>query len=261
VCLALIARDAHPGLALIVAANRDEFHDRASEPAHCWDQPPGLLAGRDAVAGGTWLGVDRDGRFALVTNYHEPGAGRTDAPSRGHLPRDFLAGTAPADAYAASLTADAGNYNGFNLMLGDRDGALCLSNRDPIPLRAIAPGGVHGLGNRLLDSPEPKLDVARSRFTALLACPAAELEEALFDLLADRATHGPDDDAPDHPWREALSAIFVAAPGYGTRCSTLLLVTRHGLASFIERRFDANGRPIGETREHWQLDTHGEVKR
>jgi uncharacterized protein with NRDE domain len=253
VCLALIARDAHPELALVVAANRDEFHARASEPVHLWDDPPGLLAGRDAVAGGTWLGVMRDGRFALVTNFHEPGATRSDAPSRGQLPLAFLAGTAPAAACAATLAARAGEYNGFNLLFGDLNGALCLSNRDPQPLRPIAPGGVHGLGNRLLDRPEPKLDAARAGFGALLARPARELEGALFTLLADRTRHGPDDDHPDHPWREALSAIFVAAPGYGTRCSTLLLAARDGRLSLIERRFDATGNASGETREQWSL--------
>jgi uncharacterized protein with NRDE domain len=254
VCLALIARDAHPELALIVAANRDEFHDRASEPAHVWDDPPGLLAGRDAVAGGTWLGVNRRGRFALVTNFHEPGAGRSEAPSRGQLPLAFLASSATADTYASALATTTFRYNGFNLLLGNLAGALCLSNRDSKPLRKITAGGVHGLGNRLLDSREPKLDTARTRFTTLLDLPQADMEPALFDLLADRDAHGPDDNSPDHPWRDALSAIFVAAPGYGTRCSTLLLATPGGHLTFVERRFDASGQAIGETRESWQVE-------
>lgn len=253
-CLALVAREAHPELTLVVAANRDEYHDRASSPAAFWPGTPGLLAGRDAVAGGTWLGVTRDGRFALVTNFHEPGRTRDAAPSRGQLPLDYLAGDGPADAYAAGVVARAGAYNGFNLMFGDHARVLCVSNRDATPLRAIAPGGVHGLGNRLLDAREPKLDAARARFTALLARPASELEQGLFALLADRTTHGPDADSPAHPWREALSAIFVAAPGYGTRCSTLFLVARDGDARFVERRFDAAGGVTGETRERWTLE-------
>jgi uncharacterized protein with NRDE domain len=256
-CLALIARDAHHELALIIAANRDEFHDRASESARFWGQPENLLAGRDTVAGGTWLGVARDGRFALVTNFHEPGVNRTDAPSRGRLPLDFLANRTPTKAYATKLATVANSFNGFNLILGDRNEALCLSNRDTKPLRKIAPNGVHGLGNRLLDSREPKLDTARGRFAGLLDLPADGLETALFELLADRTTHGPDDDSPDHPWREALSAIFVTAPGYGTRCSTLFLLTRDGAATFIERRFDADGEAIGETREQWRIAGDG----
>ncbi len=253
-CLALIARDAHPDAALIIAANRDEFHARASEPAHFWERPGGLLAGRDAVAGGTWLGVTRGGRFALVTNFHEPGAARSEAPSRGDLPVGYLVGKERATDYVAALRPRAAQFNGFNLLLGGRDAALCLSNRDPEPLRRIAPGGVHGLGNRLLDSAEPKLDAARERFSALLDRPLAALEAALFALLADRAPHGPDAAAPDHPWRDALSAIFVAAPGYGTRCSTLFTLTREGTARFVERRFDADGRVTGETRERWTVE-------
>ncbi len=253
-CLALIARDAHPEAALIIAANRDEFHARASEPAHFWTSPDGLLAGRDVVAGGTWLGVTRAARFALVTNFHEPGVTRGDAPSRGDLPLAYLAGADDADDHLAALQPAARSYNGFNLLLGDLETALCLSNRDPEPLRRIAAGGVHGLGNRLLDSAEPKLDAARSRFAALLDQPLANLEPGLFALLTDRATHGPDESSPAHPWREALSAIFVDAPGYGTRCSTLFLVTRDGKAQFVERRFDADGRVSGETREEWIVE-------
>ncbi|MDX1594915.1 MAG: NRDE family protein [Gammaproteobacteria bacterium] len=253
-CLALIARDAHPEAALIVAANRDEFHARASEPARFWDDPPDLLAGRDAVAGGTWFGVTRNGRFALVTNYHEPGATRDDAPSRGDLPIGYLAGDRDPAAHVASLQPTIGRYNGFNLLLGDPGQAFCLSNRDPEPVRTIAAGGVHGLGNRLLDSAEPKLDAARAGFANLLNAPLAGLDEALFVLLADRSTHGPDERSPDHPWRDALSAIFVAAPGYGTRCSTLLFVDRAGRARFIERRFDADGGITGETRETWRIE-------
>jgi len=252
-CLALIAVAAHPELVLIVAANRDEFHARASTAASRWNDPPGVLAGRDLVAGGTWLGVTATGRYALVTNFHDPGSHRDDALSRGQLPLDFLAGSDSPRAHATARAGDAAAYNGFNLLLGDRSGAVCLSNRDDPALRRIAAGGVHGLGNRLLDSSEPKLDIARARFSALLGEPRARLEEALFELLADENTHGSDSHAPDHPWRNALSAIFVRAPGYGTRCSTLFWIDRAGIATFVERRFDADGRFAGASRETWTL--------
>ncbi|HEY5789518.1 MAG TPA: NRDE family protein, partial [Gammaproteobacteria bacterium] len=79
----------------------------------------------------------------------------------------------------------------------------------------------------------------------------------LLALLADPAPHGADSAAPEHPWREALSAIFVRAPGYGTRCSTLLLVDRAGAAHFVERRFDADGSLAGSSRERWRLAPGG----
>ena len=69
-CLALIAFAAHPRYNVVVAANRDEYHARPAAPAAWWDE--GFLAGRDLKAGGTWLGVDTRGRFALLTNVREP---------------------------------------------------------------------------------------------------------------------------------------------------------------------------------------------
>src|SRR5882724_12046980 len=64
-CLILIALDSHPDYSLIVAANRDEFYDRPSAAAGLWSDSPEVLGGRDLKAGGTWLGIDRSGRFAL----------------------------------------------------------------------------------------------------------------------------------------------------------------------------------------------------
>ncbi|NNK38667.1 MAG: hypothetical protein HKP03_09315, partial [Xanthomonadales bacterium] len=68
-CLILFAWRAHPRYPLVVAANRDEFHDRPTAAADFWADEPGLLAGTDLQAGGTWLGITRAGRFAAITNY------------------------------------------------------------------------------------------------------------------------------------------------------------------------------------------------
>jgi uncharacterized protein with NRDE domain len=251
-CLALIALGVRPDLPLVIAANRDEFHDRASEPAHRWATPQGLLAGRDAVAGGTWLGVTAAGRAGLITNFHDPGGHRADALSRGRLLLDYLAGSAAPAAFGAALADRSADYNGFNLLFGEGDAWYCVANRGSTRLRRLE-HGIHGLGNRLLNEPVPKLDAARSRFAALIHEPRAELEPALFALLGERAPHGADARTPEHPWRDALSAIFVQAPGYGTRCSTLLLVDDRQRATFIERRFDAAGRFAGSSRECWTL--------
>ena len=164
-CLALIALSVRADLPLIIAANRDEFHARASEPARRWTEPEGLVAGRDALAGGTWLGVTRTGRAGLVTNFHDPGAYRAEALSRGQLLLDYLGETCTPAAFGQALGGSAAQYNGFNLLFGAAGDWFCLSNRGADPLRRLEPG-IHGLGNRLLNSPEPKLDAARSRFFA-----------------------------------------------------------------------------------------------
>jgi uncharacterized protein with NRDE domain len=141
---------------LLILFNRDEFFDRETAPAGFWADHPALLAGRDLRRGGTWLGVTRAGRWALLTNFREPdprSAGPA-APSRGALPTDFLTGSAGPLEYLQSVAEGLHAHNGFNLVVGDaRSGAAAyLTNRGP----AGAPGhgapvplgpGVYGLSN------------------------------------------------------------------------------------------------------------------
>src|SRR5690606_19920936 len=87
-CLIAVAWRATGRRPLIVAANRDESHARPTEPAHWWPDAPRILAGRDALAGGTWLGVDAAGRFAAVTNLRGA-APLVGQRSRGTLVADF----------------------------------------------------------------------------------------------------------------------------------------------------------------------------
>src|SRR5688572_4314707 len=110
-CLVLIALDSHPDYSLIVAANLDEFYDRPTAPAGFWADAPSVLAGRDLKAGGTWLGVDRRGRLAAVTNYRQ-GEREPPAPrSRGRLVSDFLTADTGAPDYIERVRSDAGLYN------------------------------------------------------------------------------------------------------------------------------------------------------
>ncbi|MFI4925870.1 MAG: NRDE family protein, partial [Vicinamibacteria bacterium] len=179
-CLVAVALDAHPRYLLAIAANRDEFHDRAAEPAHWWREQ--CLAGRDLEAGGTWFGVRRDGRWALVTNVREPGKRDALAASRGGIVTDALA--APAiDAFAQRLASHGGRYNGYNLLAGDARTALWQSNRGD-GIRAL-PQGVTGLSNAALGTPWPKVERLSSAMRAWAARGEASLE-ALFDALADR---------------------------------------------------------------------------
>lgn len=210
-CLILLAWRTRGDLPLVVAANRDEFHARPAAAAAFWTDLPGILAGRDLQAKGTWMGVSRTGRFAAVTNYrgaHEPSA----AESRGALVSRFLAGEQPAAQYAAEVQSRKDRYSGFNLLLGDGAELWSLSNRDGPPRRLDA--GVYGLGNTLLDAPE--VDAAKARFREALEPPSAE---GFFSVL-----------------REAR----ILDPRYGTRCSTVLLHRGHGMR-YAERRYHPDG--------------------
>src|SRR5881394_3697332 len=179
-CLIVVAWRARTDLPLVVAANRDEWRARPTEPAHWWDKPP-ILAGRDLEAGGTWMGITREGRFAAVTNFRDPADKRSTARSRGGLVTDFLLGASAPREFLAALAARAGEYNGFNLVLGDGESLWYFGSREG-EARAIEPG-VHGLSNHVLDEPWPKVVRARLAMEASLKerDPSATLFAALSD--------------------------------------------------------------------------------
>jgi uncharacterized protein with NRDE domain len=247
-CLLMLAWQSHPRYRLVVAANRDEFHDRPAAALAPWPPPSSILAGRDLRADGTWLGIDRARRFGVVTNFRELQPPRTHAPSRGGLIPDYLQGSATAAGFLAALAPDAASYSGFNLLLTDRDSLWYASNRTTPFARAL-PAGVYGLANELLDTPWPKLERVRAGFGRWLVQTDADRED-LFRLLADRTPSaegagGPTGGLP-REWARALSAPFVLHSHYGTRCSTVLMLQADGAVSLTERRFDAQGVLCGE---------------
>jgi uncharacterized protein with NRDE domain len=181
-CLIVLAWQVHPEYPLVVAANRDEFFARPSAPAGFWPERPEILAGRDLEAGGTWLGVNRCGRFAALTNYREGGQQRPEAPSRGALATDFLTQQSDPQRYLDDLAKRGAEYNGFNLFVGDCRRLGYYANRGRGP-RWLEPG-IYGLSNHLLDTPWPKLAAAKTAFAgALTRLPTTA---PFFDLLADR---------------------------------------------------------------------------
>lgn len=254
-CLVLTAFDSHPDYSLIVAANRDEFYDRPTEAAAFWADTPAVLAGRDLRAGGTWLGVDRRGRFAAVTNYRQ---GRRESPavrSRGRLVSDYLeTGIAPRD-HIHRVNRDAALYNGFNLLAGNSHELFYFSNREG-RARALAPG-VYGLSNHLLDTPWPKVTATKNAWNELLKGDPAELVGDLFALLADRsrpADHLLPTTGVSATWERLLSSAFIASSDYGTRSSTVLLIGRDGGVALIERSFGPAGAAAQEVRYQFYLE-------
>ena len=263
-CLILFAWSARADAPLFVAANRDEFFDRPAAPAAFWEEPKGLLAGRDLSAGGTWLGVTTLGRFAAITNYRDPLARKTVAPSRGALVVDFLAGETAAEPYLRSVAPRAGEFNGFSMLAGDRSGLYFFSNREGA-VKPVEPG-VHGLSNHLLDTPWPKVEKGKAALAAMLD---REFEaEPYFRLLADNST-AEDDVLPEtgvgRIRERQLAAIHVQAGDYGTRCSTLL---RIGAArvEFHERSYGRDGEALGTVSHRFQTvrdaaaSPHGESR-
>ncbi len=243
-CLALLALAAHPRYAVVIAANRDEYHQRPTAAAHWWDE--GWLAGRDLAAGGTWLGVTRAGHWALLTNVREPWRHDPTAASRGALVPRILA---QADTPSATMTAILGRpdaLNGFNLLAGDLGEAYFASNRAP-GITALG-SGVFGLSNAALDVAWPK--VTRTKAALQSWCEAGSDDiSPLFALLADTSC-ARDEDLPATgvplDWERRLSAPFIVSDEYGTRSSTVVALGRDGQARFVERSFDVAGRVSGE---------------
>ncbi|MEJ2367588.1 MAG: NRDE family protein [Acidobacteriota bacterium] len=236
-CLLLIAHKVHPDFELVIAANRDETYDRPTEPARFWSDAPNLLAGRDLMAGGTWLGVTKEGRIAGLTNYREPGRTRGDAPSRGHLVENYLKRDDPPPAFLDYLKAKGKRYNGFAMLFGVPGTLFYTTNRNSHP-RELEPG-VHGLSNSLLDTPWPKVEKGRRRLREILESGQdQDIPTALFTLLHDREIP-PDGALPvtgvGPEWERKLAPLFVQTPEYGTRCSTLVLARKDGTIWFEER--------------------------
>lgn len=241
-CLVLIAYRIHPHYPLVLAANRDEFHARPAAPMHWWIDGPPILAGRDLQAGGTWCGLDSRGRLALVTNYRDPSLPKPQQSSRGALVPAFLRGRQSAREFVHDAAARAFRYAGFSLLAMDESGlGYAISHPEP-EARMLEPG-IYGLSNRQLDAPWPKLLRSRQRFEREIADGDA-MPARLFDILSDR-TIADDAALPDTgiglAWERLLSSPFIVSAEYGTRCSTVILINRHGDVTVEERSHSADG--------------------
>jgi uncharacterized protein with NRDE domain len=248
--------DAVDGPLFTLAANRDEFFRRTADPISWWQEAPGVLAGRDLVGGGTWLGMSRDGRFAALTNYRAPHEMRADAPTRGTLVSDWLSGSARASngvphdnplAYLQHVAQTGDIYNGFNLLVGDwtRRELAWYCNRSDVPPTLLA-AGAHGISNAVLDTAWPKLVRKRAELGTLLTRDTMPTLERLIDLMRDPRV-ARDDELPSTgialERERALSAAFIETPEYGTRGTTALRVSAHGevISVAVAERSDDNG--------------------
>jgi uncharacterized protein with NRDE domain len=237
-CLIVFAWQVVPGMPLVAAGNRDEFYERPAASAGWWDDHPQVYAGKDLRAGGTWIGVSREGRFAAITNIRAPSEKRDDAPSRGSLVANYLKGQVSPEEYVEQISRGAHQFNGFNLLVGNRNSLIWYSNRGQEDARngkPLAPG-IYGLSNELLDSPWPKVVRTKAQFASLL-CQGAP-EEAYFEMLAD-TTRAPDCRLPKTgvslEWERLLSAVCIESPEYGTRASTVAQLYAYNSAVLRER--------------------------
>jgi uncharacterized protein with NRDE domain len=245
-CIVLAAYDCHPKYLLILAANRDEYYDRPAAQAGFWEERPDVLAGRDLQSLGTWLGITRRGRFAVLTNYRDPSSQKENTRSRGLLVRDFLCSLEEAGGYLEALHKSRGQYNGFNLLLLDGKQVWYYGSRTGRAGKVVP--GIHGLSNHLLNTPWPKVVRGKEGLRGIAGEGGEVAVESLFSLLADRR-QAEDGELPHTgvslECERMLSPIFIQSEIYGTRASTVILIDRRGRVRFYERVFGAGGRPAG----------------
>ncbi len=251
-CLILLSYDQHPVYQMVFAANRDEYYDRPTQPLTLWKDVPSVFAGRDLKSNGTWLGVTRTGRFAAITNFREPARQIPHAPSRGLLVSGFLAGSDSAQTYLRRIASRGHQYNGFNLLVGDRSGLWYYSNRGN-EIQRLKPG-LFGISNHLIDTPWPKVKKGKTALQKLLAPKKTIRHKELLKILADKSVP-PDERLPQTgvgiEWERILSPVFISSRVYGTRSSSVLLIERNGQIIFVERTFvpDDNGAVRQKTRK------------
>ena len=245
-CLVVVAWQQHPHYPLVVAGNRDEFHERPTAALDFWDDQPDIAGGRDLKARGTWLAVNRNGRFATVTNFRDAAIADNRLRSRGHLVTEFLRSTESAGDYLSGIDGDA--YAGFNLLVADGNSFGWYSNRGGEAI--ILPPGIYGLSNALLDSPWHKVTSRKAAMAGLISREQVTTLD-LFDLLSDQS-RAPEAEVEvgrlPFETAHAITAPFIVQPDYGTRCSSAVLADKNGHWQISERRFAPDGTTTGESR-------------
>ncbi len=240
-CILFIAIKKHLRYPLIIAANRDEFFARPSRPAHFWADAPNILAGRDMQAGGTWLGINKTGQIAAVTNLRVPHQTKTDGRSRGELVARYLRSDGSQKQYCEFIASQYAAFNPFNLLFGDAGQLLVFSSLAP-GFKPQAPG-FHAISNGLPDDYWPKMSRGVSLIEQCILQPGELDVEQLHQVMRDK-TEADDASLPatgiSRAAEKRLSPIFISGEDYGTRTTSLLL-SEPGRTRLIEYNYSAHG--------------------
>lgn len=252
-CLINFQFQDHPKYKLIIATNRDETYNRPTAPAQFWDDKPTILAGRDLLEMGTWLGINKSGRFAALTNYRDLSKPTVGVHSRGEIVTSYLDSTlSPAD-FLDSLKNKNEDYAGFNVIVGSPDELYYYSNIEQ-KIRQV-PAGTHGVSNHLLNTPWPKVVRGKENLQNYVNSHTKVDSESLFQILSDSeqfSDHLLPNTGVGIEFERTLSSLFIQSPEYGTRSSTVILVDYDNYVTFIERTF-TNGRFVADKTFNFQI--------
>lgn len=247
-CLILFTLNEHPKYKLILTANRDEFYNRPSLSADFWTDNTSILGGKDVKSGGTWLGINKNGRFIAITNFRDLRKENKNALSRGDISKDFLNGDLSVSQFIDQLSENRNKYNGFNLLLSDNAFESFYHYSNITNRLEQITKGYHGLSNHLLDTAWPKVESAMHHLQIITKSKEFEINE-LIEMLTD------DQEAPEKllpstgislELERKLSPVFISMKDYGTRCSTAILVTKQNELVFLEVTYDNKKQILAE---------------
>lgn len=253
-CLIIFAHRVNNNYPLVLSANRDEFFSRKSREAQFWREEVGcsnLLAGKDLEAGGTWIGITKNGKFAAITNLRRNPEDDQALVSRGALTLEYLIGKESPYNFAKKVFKNLASYKGFNLLLGSNKEVVLLNSREK-SISTLGPG-IYAFSNNPLNLNHPKTVRGKNKLTELLNNKTELNPDLLIDMMKDKTMSSnkslPRSTLPKD-LEEKLSAIFVSDPerNYGTLCSTAIVTNSDGSTKFIEQNYDRIGRP---TRSHY----------
>ena len=252
-CILFVAFRAHPKFPLILCANRDEFHYRQTQEAHFRQPKQVILAGKDLEAGGTWLGINKQGIIAGLTNIRAPELTKQQVRTRGELP--LLALAQPSQLSTDWLQENSHHYNPFNLLYGDHHVLNCYDSRAKTSI-TLTPG-YHAISNGALDDIWPKMAKGNRQLEQHINLNSSPDPDVLLSILQDNQ-QAQDKELPHTgiglEWERQLSSIFIKHPEYGTRSSSVILIN-HQQAHFIEVRYNAKGRTLGRQDFHFNINS------
>ena len=228
----------HP---LVMLSNRDEFYKRPTAEAHFWKDNPDIFGGRDEVAWGSWLALNKSGRLAAVTNYRKWPVPAANI-SRGQLVEGYLNSQHPTDEFMQSIEDNANQYSGFNFLAGDVNNLYYYSNFGS-SFQKVEPG-IYGISNELIDSPWPKLVKAKDAVSRALNTDNYATPSTLLSIMQDTEI------APDHllpitgigiEGERLRSSAFIASDDYGTRNTSILIFNRNNEVYWHEQTYGIKG--------------------
>lgn len=241
-CIVNISYEQHDHYCFVLAANRDEFFERSTAPLHIWEDTPHVIGGRDLVSMGSWLAVTKEKRIAALTNFRDQVVVE-NPKSRGSLIANFVQHQQPAVQYIKNIEHEKAKYGGYNLLLYENHKLFFHTNRGTGPLQVEK--GIYSISNGHFHAKWPKTIKGKSLLQDTISLKGEKLVTTLLDRLTDNAV-APDEQLPSTgvgmKAERMLSPLFIQSPGYGTRCSTVVLLNKEGQGLIIERTYDSNGK-------------------